>query len=98
MEEEVEMSEEDKREILHGFRNLVKSQAWGHLEKLGIEQCALRLNRVGVNPLKSFDDALMENYEKGERSGIALFLHIPATIIEQFEEELKELEDESSST
>ena len=85
------MSDEETRELqeeLSRLKALVTTAGWKYLEKIAAAQVEHRRNSYELRPLSSLDETLAQEYQKGEVSGIRLFVQLPSLRISALEEEL----------
>lgn len=64
---------------------LLRSQGWDILRAVAKSQIEMLQQQTMLVPLKKLDDALEQEFNKGHAMGIAAFLKIPETIVEQAE-------------
>lgn len=86
------MKIEDRRDYesaLLDFKAMLKTKGWKRLLEIGKGQQEVRKHSVILTPLKLIDDALSQEFMKGEYAGIGLLLAIPETEISKFEELIK---------
>ncbi len=86
------MKIEDRREYegaLRDFKDLIKSKGWKRLSEVGQAQQEVRKHAVILTPLKELDNALEQEFMKGEYAGIGLLLAIPETEISKYNELIK---------
>ena len=86
-----EMQAEEAEEILIAFQSLVKSRGWELLVEYAEGQVQNR-GSILEGPLTQVVQFLEQEYIKGERGGIRLFLRIPEIRITELTEVIKALE------
>ncbi len=70
------------------FRELLETEAWSEFQKVVREQVEAHSSWMSA-PLASLDATLMQEFEKGVRTGLELALSLPDTIIKVAEQEAK---------
>lgn len=87
----------EAQEELSRLNSLLKHPGFIDLLKIAEEQVNARTQSIFLTPLKRMDEALEQEFKKGEISGIKLFSNIVQIQItnlnEEIEETLKELEE-----
>jgi hypothetical protein len=78
------------KEKLQRYQNLVRSQAWEELVKIGEGQLNVRKNMLESMSVRTQEDIADYNFAKGEIGGIKLFLSFPDLLIEEAKEILGE--------
>jgi hypothetical protein len=73
------------------WRALVESAGWKRLCEVAGGQVAARVDINGRSRSKGLEDVFEREFSAGEVSGIELFMRIPATVVEQLEEEVQSL-------
>lgn len=94
------MSDQALHEELRALRDLLESPGWKQYIAVYVEQQKeVRSNDVMLNPCKTLDATIEQEYQKGEYQGIALFGKFPELRITAIEVELgiKEKEDGRAS-
>jgi hypothetical protein len=76
------------------LRNLVKSRGWELLVNMAQDQIATRSGYMNDLQIKDIEGIAEHNYSRGERDGIRLFASMPELLIENYEEDLKDVETE----
>jgi hypothetical protein len=76
------------QEELQLWRGLIMHDAWKKLEATLKEQQSSRIQRVMLNPLQTQDEALEQEFVKGEYAALGLILELPYTMVDNLETEL----------
>jgi hypothetical protein len=92
------MTKEDKYAEMSSelalWKSLLAHPAWKTLDKIAEGQINERARTLLHSPLQKMDDALAQEFTKGEASGIELFKSIPQVEYERIESDLQNLEKE----
>lgn len=83
------MDKEKLQEALRELSSLVKSPGWDRLLSFAEEQTRVRMDSLVHQPLLKWDDALEQEYRKGEIAGMQLMLELPAILLGNLEAEMK---------
>ena len=81
-EQELQAELSQKGNELATWKSLVEHPAWAWYRKVMEQQRLSRLFLVSETPLKTFGEALGQEFMKGEGAGIGLTLTLPYTQIE----------------
>jgi hypothetical protein len=76
---------------MSGLRVLLKSPGFMTLMNIATSQVEARKQSIFLNPLKSMDEVLEQEYKKGEISGISLFKEMVNIQIKSLEDEIETL-------
>jgi len=88
---------EEMREVVEAFQSLLTHPGWGRLVRLAEEQVYNRTQKVMKTPTSREYTSMLQEFEKGEASGIELFMAIPLVTLEQFKDLITEEIDDGSS-
>lgn len=92
--QELQEAMEELRQIRQEFQELVKCKGWDRLHSYGESQLEYRRQqREGMSG--SLDKMIESEFINGEVSGIRLFLQFPEILMNDFDEQLQELIEES---
>jgi len=90
-----EEQEQEATETLRKFRNLVQSEGWAELRRIGEAQAAQRIREIsGPTTMENIGE---HNFSKGEANGIRTLLVLPNSVIEGAELTLKQLENRNAT-
>lgn len=96
------MAEDEVRELQEqrsSLKNLIEHPGYKWLMKLAESQRLARTGEILLNPLKTMDEVLEQEYKKGEVHGIMLFETIAESHVLSLEEEINRLlEDRNDET
>lgn len=93
MEEE---QTQDWREILHAYRDLVRSAGWELLGELIEAQIKTRDNHILAMELNGIEDVMELQALKNERKGLKLAMQLPELVIQTIENDHdKELNEDA---
>lgn len=88
----------EAQEELSGLRALQGHKGFQELLKIAQIQVDNRTQQIFLNPLKSLDAALEQEYSKGEVAGIKLFMEMTKIRIQDLEDEIKGLLNEEDGS
>lgn len=91
------MDTKQRREIteaLKDYKDLMEHRGWKRLVEIAKAQQHERSQRVILTPLESQDQALAQEFMKGEFAGIGVLLAIPQTEVDLYDELLNEADKE----
>ena len=74
---------------MDALRTLLASPGWGLLAEVIDQQVATRTDSIILKPLQGTDEALGQEFSKGEIAGLRLLRHLPDALVKMYEEELK---------
>lgn len=66
---------------------------WALLHSVVMAQAMTRMGMICGTPLRTLDEALEQEYKKGEASGLQLAVSLPKTIIESCDYEIAQLKE-----
>ena len=73
---------------LRAMEELVESDGWQYLVQIAKNQTAAREGTLRA-PLESQDGVFLQEFVKGELSGIATFLALPESIVESLKQDIE---------
>lgn len=79
------------QEERHNLKKLQESAPFKFLVGTADSQIKTRTDNIILRPLANLDEALAQEYAKGEVAGIRLFTQMVPTLIETLDEEIAEL-------
>ena len=91
--EDVEVRLREAQEVLSNYAGLVESLGWKQLMTVADGQLTNRLPSI-LAKTENFLELPGKEYEKGEVSGINLFMKLPEVVIEGLRAEIKHLEEQ----
>lgn len=94
MGDEADEQQPELRELqeeLFRLRELQRNPGYKYLLEIAEAQLETRKQAVFLNPLKSMDEVLEQEYKKGEIQGITLFTQIVETRAKDLEDTILEL-------
>lgn len=80
------------------LEELVQSRGWARLRDIANGQVRIRQQQVFATPLKSFDDALSQEFLKGEGVGIETIMRTPETLISDYKEQIEILREQQGAS
>lgn len=95
-EDQEELRPETLEEVhlrLQRYQNLVKSQGWEELVRIGEAQLANRRRMLDGMQVRTQEEVADYNWARGEIKGIELFLAFPQLLIEDAHEAISLLEE-----
>lgn len=84
-EPERDITPEEATSYLSDFRKLIESRAWQVIDSLLRDHYTNGMAALVATPLKSADDALAQEYEKGKLAEACVLRDLPAQLITYFE-------------
>lgn len=79
------------------FKELTQLRGWKRLVEIAKAQQEVRKNAVILTPMGKLDNALEQEFMKGEYAGIGMLLLIPEIEISKYEELIKANEEEKET-
>jgi hypothetical protein len=77
------------QEQLSNLNALLEHRGYRELMRIAEEQDVARVNTLVLTPLKTMDEALEQEYAKGEIGGIRLFKAMIPTMVEQLQADIE---------
>lgn len=91
--EEVEVRLREMQEELSNYKSLVDSVGWKNLMVVAEDQNKLRMPSI-LSKVPNLLEITEKEFEKGEVSGITLFMQLPGIVIEGITAKIDQLEEE----
>lgn len=86
-----EVTLESGEEIAHALKGLVDSEGWKIYRSIVERQQTVRFDAIVLNPLQGMDQALEQEYRKGEIQGMRLAVTLPESLSEAINQQLRQL-------
>ena len=97
-EEQQELSRDDRlralQEELSKLKSLQEHRGYLYFMEIAKAQRVIRTSTVLLNPLKTMDEVLEQEYKKGEIAGITLFENLVEIRMTDIQQQLDEIAEE----